>query len=123
MQRKSTFLFGKHGRRCTSLSPLNNSESCPVYYVMQHDANRIPEKIVHAECNCKQCRFKQCQKENDCSGSKCEKLSCFRSKCEKVYTYTPVFRQNVDDCEYRKSLESVAVACTCRLDSNAIIQL
>ncbi|XP_060607465.1 uncharacterized protein LOC132759672 isoform X2 [Ruditapes philippinarum] len=103
---RNSFLYGEYGRRCPKRN-IPNMKVCPVYYVMQNDKNRIPENIVHAQCNCKHC-FKS-------------RSSLLTGKCEKVYGQTIVWRRNETTCEYYTSLERVAVTCTCQISDLTII--
>ncbi|KAL4232180.1 Interleukin-17 [Mactra antiquata] len=98
---KTTFLHGNYGRKCPARNSYDNMEDCPVYYVLDHDKNRIPDNIVRAKCSCKACRHERSQ-------------YFTMNTCEPVYTYTPVWRRNTTDCEFRQILEYVPVSCTCR---------
>jgi hypothetical protein len=73
---------------------------CPWYYVQQTDQYRIPENIVHARCKCKKCT-------QDTS-------SMLSGNCEEVKVDTLVWKRTNDDCEYKKQIEEVSVACACK---------
>ncbi|XP_052074442.1 uncharacterized protein LOC127712179 [Mytilus californianus] len=82
-------------------------ESCPHYFVLDVDDNRIPEVILQAKCKC----------------SKCLELNSYGSfqnssyaGCETVDYYSRVLR--VTNCvngyfKYDEVWEPVAVACRC----------
>lgn len=104
---RETFIYGEHERICEKkIKP--GMKLCTAHYVMEYDENRIPENIVHVRCNCKYCS------QNNSSR--------ITGKCEKEYVFTPVLRRTEGECEYKRFMEPVAVACTCKMHKIKTIQ-
>ncbi|WAR22147.1 hypothetical protein MAR_016121 [Mya arenaria] len=89
----SEILYGEYGSRCPRMANVD----CPVYYVLNHDENRIPENIVHARCSCTDC----IRNKTDING------------CRPVNVHILVWRRDKKTCDYFRSLEPVPVSCQC----------
>ncbi|KAH3787931.1 hypothetical protein DPMN_166058 [Dreissena polymorpha] len=94
---ESILYLGSYGKMCPDK---NNSEvECPAHYVLNRDLNRIPEVMVHAKCNCKECILSP----KETNG------------CKLVTVLTPVMRRNESSCDYTSMLEAVPVSCECAI--------
>lgn len=105
-------LAGERGchQRSRRQNEISELSSCPWYFVMDFDPDRIPSTLARAKCSCVKCL----------SASTVEdevpfKIVQRRGRCRAVNSYLPVIRKYCIPGEYKYNIvqEQLTVGCTC----------
>lgn len=93
-------------RRKQSASEMS---SCPWYYVLEVDKDRIPSTVLKAKCSCSRCMVPTRY------GYKRDRTKSI-GNCKEVRYYMPIIRRHCDAGVYRYqiAIENMPVGCTCK---------